>query len=38
MTMATTHMALDRCWPEEGVTRVPFWAYTDPRSTSRRCA
>ena len=31
MTMATTHIALDRCWPEEGVSRVPFWAYTDPQ-------
>src|SRR2546426_514018 len=31
MTMATTHSALDRSWPEAGVTRVPFWAYTDPQ-------
>src|SRR5947207_5549242 len=31
MTMATTHMALDRCWPEEGVSRVRFCAYTDPQ-------
>lgn len=20
---------VDRCWPEAGATRVPFWAYTD---------
>ena len=31
MTMATTPIALDRCWPEAGVSRVPFWAYTDPQ-------
>ena len=31
MTIATTQSALDRCWPEQGVTRVPFWAYTDPQ-------
>ena len=31
MTTATTPMALDRAWPEAGVSRVPYWAYTDPQ-------
>jgi hypothetical protein len=26
MTTATAPTVLDRRWPEEGVTRVPFWA------------
>lgn len=31
--MVTTHAetVVDRCWPEAGATRVPFWAYTDPQ-------
>ena len=31
MTAITTPMALQRAWPEEGVTRVPYWAHTDPQ-------
>jgi phenylpropionate dioxygenase-like ring-hydroxylating dioxygenase large terminal subunit len=29
MTTATAPTTLDRHWPAEGVTRVPFWAYSD---------
>ncbi len=29
-TALPTHNLLDRKWPEEGVSRVPFWVYTDP--------
>ena len=31
MTTATAPTTLDRHWPAEGVTRVPFWAYSDPQ-------
>src|SRR5712691_12037112 len=31
MTTATAPTTLDRHWPVEGVTRVPFWAYSDPQ-------
>jgi len=35
MTTATAPTTLDRRWPEAGVTRVPFWAYTDPQVYER---
>ena len=25
----------ERCWPEGGATRVPFWAYSDPEVYQR---
>ena len=28
-------VATGRCWPEEGVTRVPYWVYTDPEIYGR---
>ena len=31
MTTTTAPATLDRHWPAEGVTRVPFWAYSDPQ-------
>lgn len=31
MTTATMPTTLERTWPEEGVSRVPYWAYTDPQ-------
>jgi salicylate 5-hydroxylase large subunit len=31
MTTAIAPTTLDRHWPAEGVTRVPFWAYSDPQ-------
>lgn len=30
MVISNTDAVLDRCWPEAGATRIPFWAYTDP--------
>ena len=29
MTAGTAPTTVDRHWPVEGVTRVPFWAYSD---------
>jgi salicylate 5-hydroxylase large subunit len=32
---APTHNLIDRKWPEEGFTRVPYWVYTDPEIFKR---
>ena len=34
-TAATTHNLADRKWPEEGVSRIPYWVYTDPAVYAR---
>ena len=28
-------MTLDRHWPKEGLTRVPYWLYSDPEIYAR---
>ncbi len=30
-TALPTHDVIERKWPEEGVSRVPYWVYTDPQ-------
>ena len=32
-TAAKTHDLADRKWPEEGVSRIPYWVYTDLNSS-----
>lgn len=34
-TAVPTHNLLDRKWPEEGVSRVPYWVYSDPEIFKR---
>ncbi len=35
MATAPRHDAVRHKWPEEGVTRVPYWVYTDPEIYKR---